>query len=509
MRKLSLASALLLSACMVGPDYQMPSMELPSSWTAEAPAEEAAVQNDWWKLFNDPKLDALEEEGLKANADIALAAARVAEARGILRLTDADLYPTLSAQAGATRTGPSEDSYAGLSSRGKPYNNFSVAAVLDYEIDLWGKLRRASESARASLLAQKANRDAVRLAVASDIATGYFTLLALDTQIAVTRDTIASRQTGFSYQEKQYKAGSIDVLTYRRAEAELAAAQATLPSLVQARVEQQNALSVLLGRSPKAIVEAPLPAARHIASLPVPPKMPMDAPSTLLERRPDISTAEQNLIAANAAIGVAKADYYPSLSLSALLGVASMDIDNVLRGSAKTWQLGAASAAPVLDFGRVGGNVDAAEARSEQALITYQQVVRSAFADTANALNRVQTTEVEVAAQTRQVKANQETLRVAGLRYDAGYATQLDLLDAQRQFFQAQLSQVDAQQRRLSASVTLYKALGGGWTDATKQPTAPAPTTAAGGSPAPIAAPATTVKPAVSPAPVPFKKQKR
>ncbi len=466
MRKLSLVTALLLSACMVGPDYKAPSVELPQSWPAQPTAADQAsmqLQQDWWKQFNDPKLSALEEEGLAANTDIALAAARVAEARAILHLNEAQLYPNLSAQAGAERTSLSPTTEEGATLNGKPYNEFSVAAVLDYEIDLWGKLRRADEAARAQLLGEQANRDAVRLAVASDIATGYFNLLALNAQEAVTHDTIKARQVAYNYDEKQFKAGSIDVLSFRRAEAELAIAEAALPTIAQARIEQQNALSLLLGRSPKAMVELPVTANQSIAALPIPPHLPADAPSTLLQRRPDVSAAEQQLIAANAEIGVASADYYPTLSLSALIGLASADLDRTLRGHSRAWDIGATGTMPILDFGRTAANVDAAKARTQQALVTYQQTVRSAFVDVLNALNRIQTAAARGKAEARNVRANEETTRVAGLRYNAGYATQLDLVDAQRQLFEAQLDSIDARRDELSSTVTLYKAMGGGW----------------------------------------------
>lgn len=478
-RNLSPLAILLLGACTVGPDYKMPEFETPKQWFADAKswfgddataaekeiAAPTKIDVDWWRLFNDSSLTALEEEGLKANDDIVLAAARVAEARAVLHLNEAQQYPNLSAEAGATRTGPSEETRSGALGS-SPYNEFGVSAVLNYEVDLWGRLRRSTESARAQLLSEQANRNAVTLAVTSDIATGYFNLLALDAQLAVTRDTIASRQSSFDYQQKQYKAGAVDVLSFQRAQAELAAAQATLPVIEQARVEQQNALAILLGRSPKAMVETPIATGKALTAMPVPPTMPLDAPSTLLERRPDVTAAEQQLIAANAQIGVAKADYYPTLSLSALLGLASSDIDNLLQSSARQWQVGASSAVPVLDFGRTSANVDAATARKDQAMANYKQVVRGAFADVANALSAVQTTQARTQAQLRQVQANEETVRVAGLRYNAGYATQLDQLDAQRQLFQAQLDSIDAMRDRLTATVSLYKALGGGWNTA-------------------------------------------
>lgn len=512
MRKLSLLSALLLSACMVGPDYQMPGFDLPESWNSaqpEATAEATAVQKDWWKQFNDPTLTALIEEGLKHNDDIALAAARVAEARATLRVSNADLYPSLSAEGAAQRVDASEESYAG-STRSKPYNSFTLSAVLSYEVDLWGRIRRASESSRAQLLSEKANRDAVRLAVASDIATGYFSLIALEQQVKVTRDTVASRQASFDYQQKQYNAGAIDILTFRRAEAELATAEATLPVLEQARTEQQTALSILLGRSPKDIVGTPVLAAT--AALPTPPNMPAATPSTLLQRRPDVSAAEQQLIASNALIGVAKADYFPTLSLSALIGLSSSESDRLVQSSARAWNMGANAAMPLLNAGRTSGRVDAAEARNAQALATYQQTVRSAFGDVTNALNRIRTTEAEATAQTRKRRANEETVRVATLRYKTGYATQLDLLDAQRQLFAAQLDSIDANQRRLAATVTLYKALGGGWSD-------PAKPAATEEKPTPKAEPATSPTQATAApvekvaarkeAPAPFQKQVR
>lgn len=514
---LALASILALTACTVGPDYKGPRIAFPESWSSPSQPEQkpvsviadAPLPLNWWTLFNDPTLTAYIEEGLKHNADIEIAAARVAEARAILRLADANYYPEISGQAAGQRIGGSRESRMAGGS-GRTYNNFSVSAILDYEIDVWGKFRRTSEAARGQWLAQKANRDAVRLAVASDIATGYFNLLALDGQVRVARNTIATRKSGTDYQRKQYNAGQIDVLTIRRAEAELAAAEATLPQLEQALAEQQQALSLLLGRSPQEIVSNAPKASRSVASLPVAPVMPADAPSTLLQRRPDIYAAEQSLVAANADIGVAIANYYPSFSLSALLGLASGDIDRLLRSSARTWDAGASAAMPILDFGRTGANVDAAKARYEQALASYKQAVRQAAGDVSNALSAIRTSQDRAAAQARQVRANEETVRAARLRYNAGYATQLDKLDAERQLFQAQLDQIDAERERLTATVTLYKAIGGGWADpvpveeAAEDNAPPSEAAAAEKEPRQPARP--KKKPA---APVPFKMQRR
>lgn len=465
MRKLPLIAMLLVTACKVGPDYETTAIDFPDSWMVSNSQQAQPIPLDWWKGFDDATLTAMVEEGLKNNGDIALAAARVSEARALLQVSESDLYPTLTYEGGATRNSQSSEArFGGLGSiPSKPYNNFSLSAVLDYELDLWGRIRRSNEAARATLLAEKTNADAVQLAVASDIASGYFNLLALDAQLRITEQTIASRQAGFEYQEKQFKAGAIDSLTYRQAEAELAVAQATLPTLQQARVEQENALSVLLGRSPRELMEKRLSGTQALAALPVPPVMPADAPSTLLERRPDLVSAEQQLIASNAAIGVAKADYFPVISISGLLGLSSAEIDRTFRNSARTWNIGANMAGPILDIGRIGGNVDAAKARKAQAMATYQQTVRNAFSEALSALHRIETSAARTVALQRQVNARAESMQVASLRYDAGYSNHLDLLDAQRFLYQAQLDEVEAQRDRLTATVTLYKALGGGW----------------------------------------------
>lgn len=470
MRKLTLTALLLVTACKVGPDFESVKLDLPASWnvarneSTPAPAP-APIPLDWWKSFNDPTLTALEEEGQRANDDIALAAARVAEARGVLRITESNLYPSLVVQGNATRTGVSaERNFGGIGRIApKPYNDFGLAAVLDYELDLWGRIRRATEADRALLLAEKANADAVRLAVASDIATGYFNLLALDAQIHITEQTIQSRRGSVGYQSKQFEVGVIDSLTLRQAEAELAVAEAVLPSLQQAQLEQHHALSILLGRSPDAILNQSIAREAGIDTLPTPPVMPTDAPSTLLERRPDIFYSEQQLVAANAQIGVAYADYFPRFSLSALLGLNSSETNRLFRESAKNWNFGANFVGPVIDSGTIAGNVDAARARTDQARANYRQTVRLAFTDVSNALTAIQTNQARLEAQTRQVKARADTMRVSGLRYEAGYSTHLELLDAQRFLYQAQLDRIEAMRDCLSATVTLYKALGGGW----------------------------------------------
>ncbi len=479
--------AVLLAGC-AGPDYSRPDISLPTHWPWENVAKpEASTQipADWWRSFNDPVLNALEEEGLKGNADLIIAAARVAEARAGLTYQDSFLFPSLDVQGSAARAAPSRQTAAGALVGGKPSNDFSIAAVLTYEIDLWGKLRRASESARAQLMASEANRDAVRLAVAADIANSYFNLRALDGQMVVTNETATSRREALDYQQKQYTHGAVDQLTYKQAQAELAAAEAQVPVLQQARTEQENALAILLGRSPADILGKTIDRGAKLKEMPVPATLAVNAPSSLLEQRPDIQAAEQDLVSANADIGVAKAQYFPTISLGALLGLESNKIDNLFKTSARTWQVGGTLAGPLLNMGRTDAGVDAATARKDQALAAYEQTVRKAFGDVANNLSAEKTAATRAEAQQRMAKLRADTVRLANLRYKAGYSNYLEVLDAQRFLYQAQLDSITAMRDRLTASVNLYKALGGGWVSGKETPVPVAATEAAPATPAP------------------------
>lgn len=471
----NLVAALLVSvslaACAVGPDYKKPTLDLPQEWPwhKEASMTEGGSRYDvvsptWWQEFQDPALTTLIEEGLEANADLVTAAARVAQARAMLTVKEADLYPSLDAQANATRTSNSEMArMGGFALNSKPFNDFGLGAVLNYELDLWGRLRRSKESAKAQLLSVKANRDAIRLAVVSNIAVSYFNLRALDAQLDITNNTIASRKDALEFQRKQYDMGGENALTFHQAEAELADAQAQKPALEQARLEQETALSVLLGRSPRDILDGVIIAGKSVDTLSVVPKLPNELPSVLLERRPDIFAAEQTLVAANADIGVAKADYFPRLSLSSLLGLNATDIDNVLKSHARRWQLAGTASVPLVDFGKRSANVDSAEAGRDIAMAEYEQTIRVAFKEVIDALSSETTSTARERAQIRQMTSRAESLRLSDLRYKSGYSNYLEVLDAQRFLHAAQLARVTAKRDRLISVVNLYRALGGGW----------------------------------------------
>lgn len=464
---LPLSLALLLGACSLIPDYAPPKLDLPELWPSTEATEElaqTAISDEWWRAFGDETLNQLEAEGLAANDDLFRAASRVAEARALLSYREADQLPLLSTQGNATRTSNSGNStIAGRQSTSKPFNSFGLAAVFDYEIDLWGRLRSATASARANLLATEAARDAVRLAVASDIATGYFNVQALNARIKITENTINARESAYRYQETQLRYGALDRLTASQAKSELEAARGELPLLQQARQDQESALAVLLGRSPKDIAEKPLARDADIGTLLTPPAVPADLPSTLLTRRPDIQAAEQRLLAANADIGVARTDYLPRISLGALLGLSSAEASTLLRASAREWELGANLSGPLIGFGRADAGVDISEAVRGQYEADYRQAIRQAFKETLDALSAVQTSEARLQAQIAEADSRAETLRLANLRYNAGYSTHLEVLDAERFLYQSQLERADAQRDRLVAVVNLYKSLGGGW----------------------------------------------
>lgn len=471
-RSAAVVAAAMLAGCTVGPDYERPTMELPGAWGSPAAsaaatpaslgaAEVSTVRPDWWTSFDDPVLSRMVDQALTANDDIMLAAARVSEARAILRFTEADRLPQIDAEASAARVRSSGD--LTLPGGSRTGNNFRLAGLLSYEIDLWGRLARADEAARAQLLATEAARDAVRLAVAADTALGYFNLRALDEQLAIAERTVGSREEALTLQQAQFNAGAITELELRQAQGELATARAQVPQLRQARNEQATALAVLLGSTPRAVIEDAIPRGLTIDDLPVPPILPADLPSTLLERRPDIRSAEGQLAAANAEIGIARAAYFPRLSLSALLGLESLELDRLFGSGTGTWQIAGGAAAPLFDFGRTEANVRAAEARREQALAQYQGTVRTSFREVVDALGAQETTAERLAAEADQLATRQDTLRLAKRRYDEGYSSYIEVLDAQRTLFQAELDRVAAQRERLAAAVDLYKALGGGW----------------------------------------------
>lgn len=454
----------------VWPSYSKPKAELPAAWPAP-PVTPAAAQpplqpltpgERWWTLYNDASLDTLVAEAFEHNRDLALAAARVDEARALARVADAQLFPSIDASAQRDRTRSSEVAPIPIPANALERNSYRAQLNISYELDLWGRLRGAGNAARADLLASEAARDTVRVALAADVVRGYFSLLALDEQVVVTRRTLALREDNLKLQRVRNTAGLTNDFQLRQLEAELAAAQAQLPALERSRTAEELTLAVLLGRSPRAIVEANVKRGLQNDTAP-PPLSPEGLPSDLLLRRPDIAQAEQRLVALNARIAAARAAMFPRISLTGYLGSESRALSDLFSGPALIWQLAAGITQPIFQAGRLAGEVDAAKAREQQALAQYQKAVQEAFREVQQALS-AQTRAREVfEAEAARAAALRDTLRLARIRYDNGLSSQLEVIDAERNLLAADLNRADALRARRVAAADLVRALGGGW----------------------------------------------
>ena len=456
-------TAAALTGCMtVGPNYQRPQVETPGQWPGANAAE--ALSSTWWKAYGDPVLDQMIDEALVHNLDLRRAIARVDEARGALGITRADQYPGVSAKASASRNRISQESITTVPPGADPkYNDYQATLNASYEIDFWGKYRRATEAGRAELLGSQYNREAVRLALITDVAKSYFSLRALDAQVAITRRTISTRLASTALQRMRFEAGVASEFDLRQVEAEAAQAQALLPTIERQLAVQETALAVLLGRSPRAIVEQPVERGAAMDALTAPPPVPSGLPSELLERRPDLRQAEQSLVAASARIGVAKAAYYPSISLSGFFGAESSTLSGLFDAQARVWQVAGSAAQTVFDAGRTRSQVGVAEARQQQALAQYQSAIRNAFKDAVDALVAQRKARESMEAEQSRIDALQSSMQLAQLRYDNGISSLLDVLIAERALLDAQLNRVEAQRAQLAATADLFKALGGGW----------------------------------------------
>ena len=461
----ALGLAALLAGCAgPNPDYTRPAVDLPQAWR-DAPAEGVRAQDaPWWKVYGDPVLDRLIEEALANNASVMLALARVDEARAALGATSAEQLPYVTASANRNRTRLSQRGATPLPPGFDPERNDTrVSADVSYEIDLWGRLRNATQAARAELLATEAARETVRIALTSDVAQGYFALRALDAQLAATRRSLATRTEALELQKKRAQLGDISEYDYRQLEADVAAERAQVPVLEQQRAQQENALAVLLGRSPRAIYEGALEAGTDPEGETVAIVVPTGLPSDLLLRRPDLVQAEQTLVAANARVAVARAAYFPRISLTGSLGSESVALSDLFTGPAGIWQAAVAVSQPIYGGGRFDAQVEAAGARERQALARYRLAIQNAFREVRNALVAQAKARERLAAEGDRAAALRTTLRFARLRYVNGMTSQLEVLDAERNLLAAEQNRIDALRAQRAAIADLFKALGGVW----------------------------------------------
>jgi multidrug efflux system outer membrane protein len=457
-RTATLTLATLLAGCAVGPDYSRPAIEMPAQYAAPEVASGSTVplQEQWWTLYGDATLDGLVTEALARNADIEIAVARVAEADATLREVGAALWPEIDGAAAGSRSRVSA-STAFPNPAPLVRNDVKASLGTAFEVDFWGRLRRGRESAAASALGSRYGRDVVRLSIAGLVAQTYFTLRSLDAQIRLADSTYDARKDSLDVARSRVRAGLASDLDVNQAQIALADASLQAKDLRRERELSEHLLATIVGRLDLRVA----PAAVALPGLP--PLPPLGLPSELLERRPDVREAEQQLAAANALIGVAKAAYFPTITLAASYGGESIALASTVNAAARIWSAGAGALMPLLDWGRTSARVDEATARKAQALAGYRKSTETAFREVSDALTEVRVfSSVQQEVEERAAVAR-DTLKLVNVRYRAGYSAYLEVLDAQRTANDAELATERNRLALIAASVNLMKALGGGW----------------------------------------------
>jgi outer membrane protein, multidrug efflux system len=458
MRLITLFLALLLAGCAVGPAYKRPAVNAPQNFRGDTTGQTNSLGDmPWWELFRDETLQALIRTALTNNYDVRIAAARVEQARAILAENRSVYFPQITYQGGV---GDGRNVVAGM-----PYDvgggagkGYEASGNVSWEIDLWGRIRRLNESARAQFLATQEVRTNVMLSLITTMAADYFQLLALDQELQIARDTTNSFGQSFKLFSERLRGGVSSKLETAAAEAEEASAAATVPELERQIVLEENQISLLLGMNPGPIIRS-----RKLLEEMLPPDVPPGLPSALLERRPDIRQAEQLVRSANAQIGVAEADFYPRFSLTALFGQVSPELSTFTSGAANAWSVAANLAGPVFRGGLLKGQLHQARAAWEEAALQYQSSVLNALQEVSNALTAREKLARERVDQARAVVAYEEAVQVAGQRYTAGQANYYELLQEQQLLFPAENALTQTELNQLLAIVQLYRALGGGW----------------------------------------------
>jgi multidrug efflux system outer membrane protein len=457
----AMIAGLALAGCTVGPDWKRPAPEVPPAWRIDTPEAAAIANLRWWQAFGDPVLDQLVEDALRENRDLLQAAARVDQFLGALRTTRSQFYPQIGygADAGTNR----------LSENGRPalppgsdrnYDLYTAALGATWQIDLFGRVRRLAEQAQAQVYASEQGRRGVVLSVVVGVTTAYLALRALDRQLDIARRAAGNYADTQKIFEMRFAGGVVSEVELAQVQSQYQQALAAIPSFERQVAQQENLLSILLGRPPGAI-----PRGRDIEALAV-PAIPAGLPASLLDRRPDILQAEQQLRAANASIGAARALYFPAVSLTGSLGLASTSLDNLVSGSSTTGRIVAGLSGPIFTFGRIAGQAQAAEAARREALAFYESVVLNALRETNDALVGADKRARERDALVNRVEALRRYAKLSNARFDGGVSSYLEVLYAENELFGAELNAVAAQAQRFAELVNVYKALGGGWVDA-------------------------------------------
>jgi multidrug efflux system outer membrane protein len=459
---LGLSLTTFLSAgCAVGPNYKRPSTDVPGMYRGATPqdaAQPAAAASlgdqKWWEVFQDKQLQDLIRGALQQNYDVRIAATRILQAQAQLGITRADQLPTIRGGASAVNE---RDPQTKLFRQFETSSN-QVDLSLAWELDFWGKYRRATEAARANLLATEWAREAVKSTLVRDVATAYFHLRSLDLQLEISRRTLRSRQDSLQLTQKLANGGATSMLDVRQAEQLVSTAAETIPDLERQIEQQENFLSTLLGNNP-----GPIARGMKLTEQPHAPEVPAGLPSSLLERRPDIREAEAQLIAANAQIGVAKAAYFPQINLTATAGYQSSALTSLFSGPAGLWSFGGSLVQPIFTGGRIRSGVKFSEARQQEIVLTYRQTIQQAFRGVSDALVEYHKDREFREYQQQLAFSAQDAAQLSEMRYRGGAASYLEVLTNETNYFNAELGLAQAQANELVALVQIYQNLGGGW----------------------------------------------
>jgi multidrug efflux system outer membrane protein len=444
-----------LGGCLFGPDYVRPNVATPANFRFEAGETTEVANTPWWEQFQDPVLNDLILAALTDNKDVKIAAARVDQFLGQFVTTRSALFPQVNAGFDASRQRASQRGPTPLPAGVSPvFNEFQAPLTVGWELDFFG---RETESARASLLASEEGRRATILSLVASVATAYINLRDLDQQLAIARATTDSRAGSVKVFQARFSGGDVSQMELAQSQSEYEASLATIPQLETQIAQQEDALSVLLGRNPGPILRG-----RELTEL-VLPAVPAGLPSDLIERRPDLLQAEQNLVAANALIGAARALYFPQISLTGLFGSTSIEFSKLFTGPARVWSYAGSLTVPIFTAGSISGQVSQAEAQQQQALVQYEEAIQTAFQEVDDALIALQKSREQLVVQGRQVEALRTYARLARLRFEGGYTSYIEVLDAERSLFNAQLSYTQTNGLVFSSLIGLYKAMGGGW----------------------------------------------
>lgn len=455
---LILIIVVLLYGCNSRNNNNTLSSELPSNWSKYSAVFDVNCDKsqNWWLRFDDPNLNNLIKEALNTNFDFLTAMSNVSKAQAELNVDSSYLLPQIGIQGEAKKTK--------TNSPKKTVNSVSLAAVLSYEIDLWGRAANAEKSARADLLAAKYNQEAVKLAVVSNVTVAYFNLVALNEQLVVTEELITNGEEIYKLTNHLFDSGTIDLISLKQEESVLAIIKASLPLTEQLMVEQEKALAILLGKDPKQIVEGVLKVNKDkLRSRAI--TVPAILPSELLEQRPDIKAAEQSLISSNLQVAIVKASYFPTVSLNALLGLSNSRVKKLFDDSSKNSSVGVSFSDTIIDFGKTSNNIKIAEENQKQAVIQYQKTLSTAFQEAVIYLSAQQTSSDNLKFIQKSEKALEESMKSTMYRYNNGNVSYVEVLRAKQSLLQAKLDRINAALKQLVASVNLFQALGGNWHD--------------------------------------------